>query len=65
MAERIKPKARIRYTRRGWFGVLWFRTGTRDIRTGKIYPDQYGCFERKLLAGPYTDATEAARAWVA
>jgi hypothetical protein len=53
----------IRYTRRGWFGVLHFLTGTTDFRTGVTYPDEYGCYERKVLAGPYRSAHEAARAW--
>jgi hypothetical protein len=56
-----KPK--IRYTRRGWFGVLHFLTGTRDFRTGTTYPDEYGRYERKMMAGPFGTAAEAARAW--
>ena len=57
-------KKHLRYTRRGWFSVLRFLTGTRDLYTGATIPDEYGCTERQLLVGPYPSAAEAmAKGW--
>lgn len=53
---------KLRYTRRGWFAVMEWLSGTVDFRTGVARPDEFGCFIRRALVGPYATATQAAQA---
>lgn len=54
---------RLRYNpARGWFHVLEFLCGSVTL-TGINLPDQYGCFCRRYLTGPYPTAKEASTAW--
>lgn len=48
---------RLKYTRKGWF-VHWFTmlTGTKDFRSGRVFPDAYGCLSREIWVGPFSSA---------
>jgi hypothetical protein len=52
---------KLLFNKRGWFFVIEWLSGTKDYRTGVVYPDRYGCFKQRIIVGPYENAESAMR----
>ena len=53
---------RLVYSRRGWFAVLEWMAGVRDIRFGVTLPDSRGRIgKQRILIGPFSSAAQASR----